>query len=187
MGHVGNPGLGLATFGDIDHGDEVAVAVVERDAPPKRQHLNFTAVGLEMPPVAPGVIGIADLLQGLAVDGPFILRPYLLKLHAQKRRAAVSIMLHGCVVDTQEFARLGIEHPHRHRVVVEQQPKRSLAPLESRDIRDRERENIAECRGAELEAPFVAVNLELIAVAALDDVKQSFDHLRRDTAESPRR
>jgi hypothetical protein len=35
-----------------------------------------------------------------------------------------------------------------------------------------------ERRGAELETAFVAVDLELIAVAAPDDIEQSFDHLR---------
>src|SRR5260221_7349630 len=92
VGHIGDPGLGLAPFGDVDDGDEVAVAAVEADAPSERQHLNFAAIGLEMPPVAPGVIVVADLLQRLGMGYPFIPRPDLLKLHAQKRGAAVSIM-----------------------------------------------------------------------------------------------
>ena len=73
VGHIGDPRLGLAPLGDVDNGDQIAVAALEGDAPSERQHLNFAAVGLEMPPVAPGVIGIANLLQGLGMAHPFIL------------------------------------------------------------------------------------------------------------------
>ena len=66
MRHMGDPRLGLAPLGDVDDGDQIAVAAVERDAAPKGQHLDFAAVGLEMPPVAAGMIDVADLLQRLA-------------------------------------------------------------------------------------------------------------------------
>ena len=82
MRHVGNPGLGLAPFGDVDDGHQITIASVERDAPSKCQYLDLAAVGLEMPPVAPGMIGIAHLLQGLGVGYPFVFRPDLPKLHA---------------------------------------------------------------------------------------------------------
>ena len=67
MRHVGDPRLGLAALGDVDDGDQKAVAAVERDAPPERQHLDLAAVGLEMPPVAAGMIDVADLLQRLSM------------------------------------------------------------------------------------------------------------------------
>jgi hypothetical protein len=121
--HVGDPGLGLVTLGDIDHGDQIAIAAVEHHPPPECQHMNLAAVGLEMPPVTAGMIGIADLLQRLRMGDPFVLGPDLLKLHAQERRAAVSVMLHGGVVDAEKSGGLGVEHPHRHRVVVKQQPE----------------------------------------------------------------
>src|SRR5664279_6432118 len=57
MRHVGNPRLGLAPFGDVNDGDQIAVAALEIDAPSERQDLNFAAVGLEMPPVASRMIG----------------------------------------------------------------------------------------------------------------------------------
>ncbi len=179
VGHIGDPRLGLAPFGDVDNCDEIAVTALEADAPSKGQHLNFAAVGLEMPPVAARMIGIADLLQGLAMADPFILRPDLRKLHAQKGPSAVAIMLHGCVIDAEEAGGFGVEHPHRHRVVVEQQPKRGFAPLKRRHIRNRQRENVAECGRAELQVALIAVDFELIAVAALDDAEQSLDHFGR--------
>ncbi len=77
MGHVGDPGLRLAPFGDVDNGDQIAVAAVECDPPSEGQHMDFAAVGLEMAPVAAGVIDIADLLQRLAVGRPFVFGPDL--------------------------------------------------------------------------------------------------------------
>ena len=187
MGHIGDPRLGLAPFGDVDHGDEIAVAAVERDAPSERQHLNFAAVGLQMPPVAPGVIGVADLLQGLGMGDPFVPRPDLLQLHAQERRAAIAIVLHRGVVDAEEIAGFGIEHPHRHRVVVEQQAKRGFAPLESRHVRNRQRENVAECRGAELQVALIAVDFELVAAAAVERHRATVRPLPAGTADCRRR
>ncbi len=52
MGHMGDPGLRLAALGDVDHGHQIAVAAVEGDPPSEGQHMDFAAVGLEMPPVA---------------------------------------------------------------------------------------------------------------------------------------
>ena len=80
MGHMGDPRLGLAALGDVDHGHQIAVAAVEGDAAAECQHMDFAAVGLEMPPVAAGMIDVADLLQRLAVGCPFVLRPDLAKL-----------------------------------------------------------------------------------------------------------
>ena len=51
MGHMGDPRLGLAALGNIDHGDQIAVAPVEGDAATERQYVDFAAVGLEMPPI----------------------------------------------------------------------------------------------------------------------------------------
>src|SRR3984893_12113321 len=110
VGHMGDPGLGLAALGDVDNRDQIAVAVLEGDAPSKRQHLDLAAIGPEMPPVAPRVIGIADLLQSLGMADPLILRPDFLKLHAQECLAAISVMLHRCVIDVQEPGGLGVEH-----------------------------------------------------------------------------
>lgn len=179
MRHKGDPRLGLAAFGDVDHRDQIAVAALEADAPPKRQHLNFAAVSLEMPPVAPGMKGLAGLLQGLAMADPFVLRPDLPKLHAQKGVPAVAVVLHRRVVDAEEAGGFGIEHPHRHRVVVEQQAKRGFATLQRRHIRNRQRENVAEGGRAELQVALIAVDFELIAVAAPDDAEQSLDHFGR--------
>ena len=61
MRHVGDPGLGLAALGDIDGGHQIAVAAVERDAPSEGQHMDFAAVRPDMPPVAAGMIDVADL------------------------------------------------------------------------------------------------------------------------------
>ena len=110
-----------------------------------------------------GMIDVADLLQRLAMGYPFVLRPDLAKLHAQERRAAVAVVLHRRVVDAEEFGRLGIEHPHRHRIVVEQQAKRGFAPLERRDVRNRQRENVAERLRAQLQVAIIAVDFELVA------------------------
>ncbi len=176
---MGDPSLGLAPFGDVDDGDEIAVAALEADAPAKCQHLNLAAVGLEVPPAALRMIGIADLLQGLGMGYPFIPWPDFVKLHAQERRAAISIMLHRCVIDAEEAGRFRIEHPHRHRVVVKQQAERSLAPLQRRHVRDRQRENVAEGRDAQPQVTIIAVDFELVAVAAFDDGEQSFDDLRQ--------
>ena len=67
MGHVGDPRLGLAALGDIDHRHQIAVAAVEGDPPPECQYMDFAAVGLEMPPVVARIIDVADLLQRLAM------------------------------------------------------------------------------------------------------------------------
>src|SRR6516164_2370803 len=63
MGHIGDAGFGLATLGDVDDGDKVAVTAAERDAPAEGKHLDFAAVGLQVPPVTGGAIGLADLAQ----------------------------------------------------------------------------------------------------------------------------
>ena len=52
MGHVRDPCLGLAPLGDVDHRDQIAVAIVEGDAAAEGQHLDLAAVGAQMPPVA---------------------------------------------------------------------------------------------------------------------------------------
>ena len=183
--HVGDPGLGLAPFGDVDDGDEVAIASLEHHPPSERQHMNLAAVGLEVPPVAARMIGVADLLQRLLVACPFIPWPDLLELHAQERRTAISVMLHRRVVDAQEPGRFGVEHPHRHRVVVEQQSKRGFTPLERRNVGYRQRENVAECGRAQFQVAIVAVDFELVAVAAVDDLQQPLDDLRRTQQVSP--
>ncbi len=131
--HVGDPRLGLAPLGDVDDRDQIAVAAVERDAPSERQHLDLAAVGLQMPPVAAGMVDVADLLQRLAVAGPFVFAARSPAASCRRNVvAAVAVMLDGGVVDAEEFRGLGIEHPHRHRVVVEQQPERGFAPLQQR-------------------------------------------------------
>ena len=43
--HVGDPRLGLAPLGDVDHRDQIAVAIVEGDAAAEGQHLDLAAVG----------------------------------------------------------------------------------------------------------------------------------------------
>ena len=65
MRHIGDPCLDLAPFGDVDDSDQIAVAALEIDAPSEGQDLDFTAVGLQMPPVASRMIGLASLLQRL--------------------------------------------------------------------------------------------------------------------------
>jgi hypothetical protein len=52
---------------------------------------------------------------------PFIPWPDLLQLHGEKRRAAIAVVLHRGVVDAEETGGFLVEHPHRHRVVLEQQ------------------------------------------------------------------
>ncbi len=99
VGHVGDAGLRLAALGDIDHCHQITVAAVEGDPPPECQHMDLAAVGLEMPPVAARIVDVADVLQRLAMGGPFVFRPDLAKLHAEKGFAAVAVMLHGRVVD----------------------------------------------------------------------------------------
>ena len=66
--------------------------------------------------------------------------------------------------------------------LLEQQPERRLTPLERSDIRHRQRENVAECCRTQFQIAIVAVDLELIAVAGLDDVKQPRPHLGRSGA-----
>src|SRR6267378_2414414 len=110
---------------------------------------------------------------------PFILRPDLAKLHAQKGLPAVAIVLHRRVINAEEAGGFGVEYPHRHRIVVEQQTERGFAALERRHIRNRQREYVAEGGHAEFQVALIAVDLELIAVAAVDDAEQSRDHLRR--------
>src|ERR1700730_7529400 len=112
MGHIGDPRLGLPPFGDVDDGHKIAVAAMKIDAPAERQHLSLAAIGLEMPPVAPGMKGVADLVQRLAMGYPLVLRPDLLQLHAQKRLASISVILHRCVVNAQEAHCSGIENPY---------------------------------------------------------------------------
>ena len=99
--HMRDAGFGLAPFGDVDDGDQEAVAALEGDGPSEGQHLDLAAVGFEMSPVA-GMIGIANLPQRLAMGQPFILRPDLVKLHAQKPVAAEAIMLYRRIVDAEE-------------------------------------------------------------------------------------
>ena len=179
MGHIGDAGFGLATLGDVDDSDKVAVTAAERDAPAEGKHLDFAAVGLQVPPVTGGAIGLADLAQRLAMADPFIFGPNLAKLHLQEFFAAVAIMLHGGVIDAEKAHGLGVEYPHRHRVVVEQQAERSLAPLQRGDVRDRQREDVTESGCAQAQAAIVVIEFELIAMTAHDDIAQAQDHICR--------
>ena len=183
MGHVGDPCLGLAALGDIDHRHEIAVAPVEGDPAPEGQHMDFAAVGLEMPPVAARMIDVADAVRSASLWVTHSSsRPDLAQLHGKEVSRAVAVMLHGRVVDAQELRRLGIEHPHRHRIVVEQQAERGFAPLERRDVRDGQRENVAEGCDAQPQIAIIAVDFELVAAAVCDDIEQSPDHFPARTA-----
>ena len=84
MRHVGDPRLGLAALGDIDHRDQIAVAIVEGDAAAEGQHIDLAAVGLEMPPVARGVIDVADAFERLGMAVPT--RPAARSRAASSRR-----------------------------------------------------------------------------------------------------
>ena len=136
--HVGDPRLGLAPFGDVDHRDQIAVAIVEGHAAAEGEHLDLAAVGAQMPPVARGVIGVADAFERLGMAVPLVLRPDLVQLHAQEGGAAVAVVLDRGVVDAEKLLAPGVEHPHRHRIVVEQQAERGVATLQHSDIRDRQ-------------------------------------------------
>ena len=154
--HVGDPRLGLAPLGDVDHRDQIAVAIVEGDAATESEHLDLAAVGAQMAPVARGVIGVADAFERLGVAVPLVLRPDLVQFHAQEGGAAVAVMLDRGIVDAEKFLGLGLEHPHRHRVVVEQQAKRGVAPLQRGDVGDRQRDQIGEGGGTEPKVTSVA-------------------------------
>ncbi len=82
--HVGDAGFRLAPLGDVDNRHQIAVATVEGDAAAEGQDMDFAAVGLEMPPVAIGMVDLADVAQRLAMHVPFVLRPDLPELHAQE-------------------------------------------------------------------------------------------------------
>jgi hypothetical protein len=75
MGHMRDPGLGLAPLGDINDGNEKPIATIERHPPSECQHLDLAAIGFQVPPVAIGMVGIADLPQRLGMDFMLILRP----------------------------------------------------------------------------------------------------------------
>src|SRR4029077_16554951 len=137
-------------------------------------------------PVAAGLIGIADVLQRLLVADPLVLRPDLVELHGEECQAAITVMLDGRVVDAQKAARLGIEHPHRHRIIVEQQSKGGLTPLQGRDVGYRQRENVTERSCAQLQAALVAVDFKLVAPATPDDLEQPLDYVLGAQKISPR-
>ncbi|MHC2537237.1 hypothetical protein ACVJMY_006806 [Bradyrhizobium diazoefficiens] len=177
--HVGDARLGLAPFGDVDHRDQIAVTVVEGDAAAEGEHLDLAAVGTQVPPVARGMIGVADTIERFGVAVPLVLRPDLVQLHVQEGGTAVAVMLDRGIVDAEELLGLGVEHPHRHRVVVEQQPERGVAPLQRGDVGDRQREHVGEGGGAEPEMPAIVLDLELFAAAAADGLEQEFHDVER--------
>jgi hypothetical protein len=179
MGHMRDPRLGLAALGDIDNGHQIAVAAVKGDAASEGEHVDFAAVRLYVPPVAGGMIDVAEFAQRLAVRRPFVLRPDLVQLHAQEFFAGIAIMLDRGVVDTEEVHRISVKHPHRHRVVVEQQAEGEFALLQRGDVGHRQRQHVAECGGGQSQAAVAALDLELGAAAAFDDAAQPLDHGRR--------
>ena len=138
MRHVRDAGLRLATLGDVHHGDEKAVAALERHPAAVGQNLDLAAICPDVPPVALRLIGVADLLQRPCMRVPFILRPDLPELHGEKGGAIIAVMRNCSVIDAKKVQRLRIEHPHRHRVGIEQQPERFLAALDVGDVRDRQ-------------------------------------------------
>ncbi len=123
MRHVGDSGFGLAALRDIDDCHQKALAIAEFDAASIRQHLDFAAVRLDVAPVAAGVIDVVEPLERLGMRDPFILRPNILQRHRRKSRTVVAVVTNRRIVDAEKFRRFAVEHPHRHRIVVEQQPK----------------------------------------------------------------
>jgi hypothetical protein len=119
VGPVAQLALGLAAGGDVDRGDQATGSAVERQRPSLNLNVDDRAVAPAVTPVAalPGgswkgeemglqrgdVLGRADVADG----------------HAEELLPAVPVVRHRGVVDRQEGKRLGIEHPHRLRVVLE--------------------------------------------------------------------
>src|ERR1700760_4672485 len=93
MGHVGYSRLGLEAFGDVDDGNEIAVAPVEGNPATEGEHLNLAAVGLDVAPVAGRLVGLPDVQQRFLVRDPLVLGPDLIELHGKELRAAIAIML----------------------------------------------------------------------------------------------
>ena len=177
VGHIGHARLRLAALGDIDDGDEIAVAAVEHHPASEGQHVNLAAVGLDVPPVAGGLVGIADVQQRFLVGDPLVFRPDFIELHAQEFLAGVAVMLDGRIVDAEEFCCFGVEHPHRHGVVVEQQAERSFAPFQGGNVGNGQRENVGEGDDTQLQAPVVAVEFKLVSLTAPDHRQQPLDDM----------
>ncbi|EWS64229.1 hypothetical protein Y695_02529 [Hydrogenophaga sp. T4] len=97
-------------------------------------HVNHATV---LQPVGPGAsdlvchgrclqLRLHDALQPVHQIG----RGHHRQAHRQELIAAVAVVRHGGVVDGEKLQRLQIDHPHRLRVVLEQQPVASFAILQ---------------------------------------------------------
>src|ERR1700729_3657801 len=98
MGKGGNAAFGLTPLGDIDDGDKVAVTPLERHPPPEGQDVDFAAVGLDVPPVTGGLIGLTDMQQRFLVADPLVFGPDFIELHREKFLAGVAVVLDRRVV-----------------------------------------------------------------------------------------
>ena len=136
--HVGDTGFRLAPLGNVDGRYQKTVTPLERHATTECQHLDLAAVGLQMPPVAAGVVNVADAGQRAGMFFPFVPGPEVMQFHGKERGAVIAIVTEGRVVHVAESPGLDIEHPHRHRIAVEQQTERLFAALQVGDVGQRQ-------------------------------------------------
>ena len=131
LGHEGQPRLGALALGHVHQRQQHRRLVAMDELARIDREVDQRAVGPDMLP------GPGGLLVAGAVAGP---RQFGVEgLQAPDRQLlefspAVAVMLDRGIVDGKDALAVQRADDHRHRVAVEQQPERSLALLELRDI-----------------------------------------------------
>ena len=121
-------------IGHVERHRNAGIAAVVAQRPRLDGHLDYASIGRD---VTAGIVRRlhALMLAELVANLPgFLGRAQAFDIHRQHLLATVAVVPAGRGIDGQKFERIDVGHPHRQRILLEQQAERSFATPQIGDV-----------------------------------------------------